>query len=245
MAESFVVSGTDLVNTMPVTSIIWNYFDIFIDDLSKARCKGCKALVSRGGKTAANFTTTKLKNHLKRYHASDFKKFEEANEECKVKRERAEEDQASCSTTANAKRVYKQLDMTSMVDRMSTWKKDDPRRVKSDYDLAEMVCLDLQPFAVVEDVGFQRFVKGLEPRYQLPSRSRISNTFLPDVYQRVKSSVMKQIHGIEYISLTTDIWSSLEKSTKSSQKKTTSYDQKYRDEYHLKWPGINKGYRNL
>ena len=214
------MSGTDIVlhhqSIMPVTSIIWDYFDIYVDDICKAKCKntGCKALVSRGGKTAANFTTTNLKNHLKRYHATDFKKFEEANEERnKVKRERDEE--ASCSTTSNVKRVYKQLNMTSMVDRMSAWKPDDPRRVRSDYDLAEMVCLDLQPFSIVEDVGFRKFVKGIEPRYTLPSRSRISNNLIPDVYERVKSAVMKQFHGMDYISLTTDIWSNSDKSLMS------------------------------
>ena len=74
---------------------------------------------------------------MKRNHASDFKEFEEANEESrKVKKESAEEaDQASCSTIQSAKCVYKQLYMNSMVDRMSAWSKDEPCRLKSDYNL--------------------------------------------------------------------------------------------------------------
>ncbi|VEN41952.1 unnamed protein product, partial [Callosobruchus maculatus] len=38
---------------------------------------------------------------------------------------------------------------------------------------------DLQPFSVVEDYGFRRFVGILNPSYQLPSRKTISNTLLP------------------------------------------------------------------
>lgn len=36
--------------------------------------------------------------------------------------------------------------------------------------LMEMIAIDDQPFSIVEDVGFRRFVAKLEPRYTLPGR---------------------------------------------------------------------------
>nr|CAI5851085.1 unnamed protein product [Callosobruchus analis] len=46
---------------------------------------------------------------------------------------------------------------------------------------------DLQPFSVVEDYGFRRFVGILNPSYQLPSRKTVTNTLLPAKYQEVYS----------------------------------------------------------
>lgn len=42
-----------------------------------------------------------------------------------------------------------------------------------DEDLVSMVIEDSQPFSIVEDKGFKRFVKSLNPSYVLPTKKAI------------------------------------------------------------------------
>ena len=42
-----------------------------------------------------------------------------------------------------------------------------------DEDLVRMVIEDTQPFSIVEDKGFKRFVKSLNPTYVLPTKKVI------------------------------------------------------------------------
>ena len=44
-----------------------------------------------------------------------------------------------------------------------------------------MIALDLQPFSIVEDVGFVRLIQQLEPPYKLPSRRYITESVIPRI----------------------------------------------------------------
>ena len=55
-----------------VESAVWTYFGIVKDDNTKAMCKVCQKkgsqiVISRGGKTCKQFTTTNLHNHLRKH----------------------------------------------------------------------------------------------------------------------------------------------------------------------------------
>ena len=63
-----------------------------------------------------------------------------------------------------------------------------------------MIALDCQPFSVVDDAGFIRLLKALEPRYVLPSRKYITETVIAKLYDEVKSAVSKHVTGISHIS---------------------------------------------
>ncbi|KAK3872140.1 hypothetical protein Pcinc_022761 [Petrolisthes cinctipes] len=71
-----------------------------------------------------------------------------------------------------------------------------------------MITTDLQPASIVEDYGFQKFVSGLDPRYEMPSRRKIMRDMLPSAYNSAKASLKKLLEEIEDIALTTDIWTS-------------------------------------
>ncbi|KAJ8025003.1 Zinc finger BED domain-containing protein 4 [Holothuria leucospilota] len=71
-----------------------------------------------------------------------------------------------------------------------------------------MIALDLQPFGIVSNVGFQRFCNVLEPRYKLPSDRHISLKLIPDIYGCVKEKLKEELSYIKHIAFTTDIWSS-------------------------------------
>ena len=45
--------------------------------------------------------------------------------------------------------------------------------------VVRMIAKDLQPMSVVEDEGFRELIKGLDPRFTLPSRSLIREKLLP------------------------------------------------------------------
>jgi hypothetical protein len=51
-----------------MTSFVWNHFNIYDKDHSKAECKICGSLVSRGGTTAKTYTTSNMSSHLKIKH---------------------------------------------------------------------------------------------------------------------------------------------------------------------------------
>ena len=71
-----------------------------------------------------------------------------------------------------------------------------------------MMAIDLQPFSVVEDVGFRRLMAELEPRYVLPSRQYFSEVLIPEIYAKVKQRVTELLNSTNHVSLTTDIWTS-------------------------------------
>ena len=75
--------------------------------------------------------------------------------------------------------------------------------------VAEMIALDNQPFSIVEDNGFKRLVEVLEPRYKLPSRQYFAEAAIPDMYQGVREAMLEFLDQVDYISCTTDIWSSV------------------------------------
>lgn len=72
-----------------------------------------------------------------------------------------------------------------------------------------MICSDLLPFSMVENAGFKDLISYLEPRYTIPSRHTISNTVIPNLYERVENKVRTCLNAAKHISFTTDMWSTL------------------------------------
>lgn len=60
-----------------------------------------------------------------------------------------------------------------------------------DRMLLQMVVLDFQPFSIVEDEGFVKFVSALDDRYSLPGRFTLSNTLLNKYYKEAKQEMVK------------------------------------------------------
>ena len=72
-----------------------------------------------------------------------------------------------------------------------------------------MMTLDCQPISIVEDIGFNCFVKALEPQYSIPSRKYFSETVIPRIHDGVKAELMNSVHssGVTAYSFTCDILS--------------------------------------
>lgn len=71
-----------------------------------------------------------------------------------------------------------------------------------------MIIQDMQLFSMVDDEGFKRLVKALDPHYELPSKQDLSRTYLPNIYNEEVKRINKERSGGHAISLATEIWTS-------------------------------------
>ncbi|KAF2899431.1 hypothetical protein ILUMI_06740 [Ignelater luminosus] len=80
---------------------------------------------------------------------------------------------------------------------------------KIDEELLTLFTLDYQPFRIVEDRGFRRFVNALNPSYTLPNRQTISKSFIPALYKQCLNKCKNEIKAVSSACLTTDCWTSV------------------------------------
>ena len=183
------------VTSRKKTSPIWDYFTIG-EDNKFAKCASCELLVSRGGKTAKTFGTTNLSVHLKGKHPELYTEFEKKIKDLKDAKEAREKPRPS-----------RQLSLMECKDQVRHWDINDVRAQRVHRRIGEMIALDCHPFSVVEDEGFIRLVKELEPRYTLPSRRYFTENVVTKIYENLKQKVSQAVSDVEYFSFTTDVWS--------------------------------------
>ncbi|CAH1977277.1 unnamed protein product [Acanthoscelides obtectus] len=71
-----------------------------------------------------------------------------------------------------------------------------------------MIVKDMQLFSIVRDKGFLELLKRLEPSYNPPSRNTFVTTLLEDKYARAKTTLKLILEQAEFITVTTDGWTS-------------------------------------
>ena len=67
------------------------------------------------------------------------------------------------------------------------------------------------PISTVEKPGFTNILQKMDPRYEIPLRKYFMKTVLPSLYAETHDKLVKDLQGVEYYSLTTDLWSSIGK----------------------------------
>ena len=100
------------------------------------------------------------------------------------------------------------MTLEALIEKQKPYSIDHPRAKAISFRIAEMIAVDLQPFSVVEDPGFCRLMKELEPRYSLPSRRYFSDVIISSIHVNVNHLVTQLLSSTNFVSLTTDIWSS-------------------------------------
>ena len=100
-----------------------------------------------------------------------------------------------------------QLSLMQCENRIWHWGINDIRAQIIHRRIGEMIALDAHPFSIVEDQGFTRLIKELEPRYTLPSRRYFTENIVTKIKDSLKEEVSKAVSAVEYFSFTTDIWS--------------------------------------
>ncbi|XP_042613353.1 E3 SUMO-protein ligase ZBED1-like [Cyprinus carpio] len=67
------------------------------------------------------------------------------------------------------------------------------RHIKITKAVGVFIAKDLQPFSVIGDAGFCHFIKTLDPRYRLPSRTFFSTEIIPDLYEKTCNSIVYKL----------------------------------------------------
>jgi len=80
---------------------------------------------------------------------------------------------------------------------------------KLDEQIGIMIAKEFQPFSLVENKEFKRFVHMLNPGYSLPSRKTISKSIIPQLYEKTKDKIRVNLPNAQYVAFTTDGWTSI------------------------------------
>ncbi|CAI5682808.1 zinc finger BED domain-containing protein 1-like [Oreochromis niloticus] len=85
---------------------------------------------------------------------------------------------------------------------------DSKRAKEIDRAIATFTAVDMRPFSVVENTGFQEMLRVLEPRYSIPSRTYFTNTAVPALYKETKAKLETAVSAAPAVALTSDSWTS-------------------------------------
>ena len=66
----------------------------------------------------------------------------------------------------------------------------------------------LQALSLIDNVHFTNFLRVIDPRVSLPCRNTLTNNWLPKMYSEAVAALRLELNTIEWVALTTDIWSS-------------------------------------
>ncbi|XP_005102535.1 zinc finger BED domain-containing protein 4 [Aplysia californica] len=173
------------------SSVVWTLMERSFDR-KKATCKVCRATFSHQG------STTTILKHLQRAHPTELEQ---------ARTEKDQEHRESSSAPATSSRLT-QMSVLQSLEKSKPYDPHGQKKRALDTLLMEMIAADLQPFSIVEDRGFLRFVKGLDPKYSLPSRRTLTRSLLPQLYIDEQAKVMHLLMDTNFVCLTTDHWSS-------------------------------------
>ena len=96
--------------------------------------------------------------------------------------------------------------MQQSVNRGWKWDHDHIKTTEITKRLGEMICADIQPMSIVEDVGFQWFVEAACPHYQFPSRKHMKNEIIKDsIYGKMVAEMTAHFAKVEFVSCTSDL----------------------------------------
>ena len=178
------------------TSKLWNHFSICSADSTKVVCLHCGRTISRG-KKPTNLGTSCLLRHLQRFHGHVLK------------------NDVSEATLPRSPGIRRPLGIelsgpSSFRDSTEKFYDSHPVAKKITSLIAEMIALDLQPYSLVDNVGFNRLLEYLKPQYSLPSPSYFSRTAIPGMYDNVKQIIMSHLKEAEsgVVHFTSGIWMS-------------------------------------
>ncbi|XP_058164950.1 zinc finger BED domain-containing protein 4 [Dasypus novemcinctus] len=177
------------------TSKLWNHFSICSADSTKVVCLHCGRTISRG-KKPTNLGTSCLLRHLQRFHGAALSS---GAAEAGLPRP---EGPGPLSPELRA--------APSFEDTSEKLCDSHPVAKKITSLVAEMLALDLQPYSLVDNVGFNRLLEYLKPQYCLPSPSYFSRTAIPGMYDQVRQVVLAHLKEAEsgVVHFTSGVWMS-------------------------------------
>nr|CAH7728839.1 unnamed protein product [Callosobruchus chinensis] len=185
------------MSTKKFSSAIWKYF-VLVNDES-AKCKICDGKYSRKGKG-----TTSLKNHLQRKHSEEYDLFLKED----AAKKSTDELPRPGTSLQTVKREFKQTFFDEYMEKTRMWDNTNPKSIKIDYLIAEMLALSDLPFQHVEQLGFRRLMDHIVPNYVLKGRKYFTELVCSELFEKVSSKIKNMLQQDFYkVSFTADIWS--------------------------------------
>ncbi|KAL7073623.1 hypothetical protein ACQ4LE_007123 [Meloidogyne hapla] len=186
---------------------IWFYFRRPIDNV--VSCKHCKWSCQQD----PTKSTGNQIRHLESKHSElDSQRKRAITESNKKKEEATSKIQkitsfVSSDPSSSEPPKEKRAKVLSIQDCFTQWNSDGEKTKKMDRLIAEMISVDILPLRLSEKIGFKRLINYVAPNYKLKGRTfyteEISRAY-DELFQRIKADIKVQ----EFISLTTDIWTS-------------------------------------
>uniref|UniRef100_A0A915MV31 Transposase n=1 Tax=Meloidogyne javanica TaxID=6303 RepID=A0A915MV31_MELJA len=119
--------------------------------------------------------------------------------------EEALRSQSTSSDSIDKNRPTKQPRIEIALETKSQWSKDGEKTAGINKAIMEMIA----PFSIIDDVGFQRLVRILQPKFEFHyGRKYFTENLMPKIYNKVKCRVQKDLDKADAISFTFDVWSS-------------------------------------
>lgn len=178
----------DLVLKPNMTAPIWKYFGFKPDDkgqpkdIETAICRMCKREIS-----VKSANTTNLRTHLKTHHPTEY---------------------AEITKTSATGHPSRQLPLTEAFERSTKYKRDSVKWRSLTESVTRYIAKEMQPFNTVEKSAFKEMLQNFDKQYELPGKSYMSKTAIPNLYREVKDAIIKDLKGIDFFAATTDMWSS-------------------------------------
>lgn len=205
-------------------SEIWNFFEMKPKSDKIAVCNICKTDLSY--KSSSN----NLRKHMQRKHPlvkmnssenqsrpiissaseADVQPMEVDSVDTNEHAEELPSTSGTASTSNNNPRtiISKPAKIQSTVSTFLHKKLGVNARKTIDQALMLLFTHDFQPFSIVEDFGFRKFISALNPSYQLPNRKTVTNTLLPAKYEEIYNKTKEELKEVDSVTLTTDCWTS-------------------------------------
>ena len=137
-------------------------------------------------------STTNLHNHLKRHR------------DIQVKLCPPKSAKLSSTSTENNRSPQQR----TLLNTWEKWSRDSARHKSISQAVAQYIVQDMRPLYSVNDPGFMNLIRVLEPRYDLESRTHVTNKLIPLMYEETCKQVEQLLSRCEFITLTKDGWTS-------------------------------------
>ena len=136
---------------------------------SKVECNICQRVLSTG----KDGSTSSMKRHIARYHDDKFKELFPPTAA------------PQSSSTPSSSTSTAQPTISQSLNKQKPLAGSTPRAQSLTDSILYMICVDLQPLSIVEDIGFRRLMSTSEKRYVIPCRKTFRTKLIPELYQAI------------------------------------------------------------
>ena len=90
------------------------------------------------------------------------------------------------------------------------WHWHNSRKQQLANHITRALVQDCLPIGTVEGPGFQSLIRLLDPNFEFQTAQQFRSQLLPSLHAEEKKRILSSLNGVEYCSLTLDVWKSCE-----------------------------------